>query len=303
MNNGMKLTRTVVLIMSAIMSLTSCIRDEIHDIQRDYHVTYDMDGSVLYNASDLSVDLLWLRFYDVNTNKRIYETWAHPDGTDLTIIPGRYNIVAYSYRNNATKFSYETDLSLLTAYTESVRTPSDLMVSAAPAHFYYGMLKNYNVPYVAAEEPPHEIVLPMKSPLESWRVVVTGIRNLKNCRSATFYLTHQRTDILLGSMEKEGDGMMQFGARIDSAFINIDTPFNTFGMVPDMSYELQIQITDASEATYLKTVDVTAQINDPENTEHIITFDYDITLLQMQEGGVVPSADPWEEHEEHHIIK
>lgn len=302
MTRTFRLLAAIVTVEITFLAATSCVRDEIHEIQTNYRVRYDIDKSVRYNASKGDVEMLWLRFYDVNTGKRIYETWAHPDGTDLSITPGLYHIVAYSYRNDATKFAYEYDMNLLTAETESVRAATGQTVIVAPEHFYYGELKDYSVPYVAVEDPAHEIVIPMKSPLESWRVIVTGVKGLRNSRGITFFLTHQRQDLLLSEMKGEGDVILQFGGRIDDALVNIDTAFNTFGMVPGMSYTLQVQMKDASGMTYVHSEDVTAQILDPDNRDHKITFNYDISLLEMAEGGVDPSAEEWEDYYEHHIF-
>ncbi len=295
-------SRFSAIIFGVALVLSSCIRDGIHGIQTNYHVRYDIDYNVMYNVPSGVPEMLWLRFYDVTTGKRIYETWANPEGTDMTITPGQYHIVAYSYRNDATKYSYESDLKLLTVSTAATRATSGQKVINAPDHFFYGVLHDGEVPYVAVEDPAYEIVIPMSSPLDSWRVIVTGVKGLKNNRGIAFYITHQYEDILLSDMIREGDAILQFSGRVDSSLENIDTAFNTFGMVPGQTYTLQIQIKDAAGLTYIHSEDITGQVLDPDNKEHIITLHYDVSLLEMVQGGVEPSAEEWEESYEHHIF-
>lgn len=287
--------------LASLLTMSSCVRDEIHRVKNAYRIEYDIDDNVLY-CKPKDTELMWLRFYDAETDKRTREMFAYPSGTDLNIVPGNHTIVAYSHENNSTKITYPEDLTILTAETETL-SESPYRVIQAPSHVYMGTLKNIYVPYVSEEEPVYVITIPMSSPMDSWRTIVTGVKNLEYCRSITLYVTNQYEDILIGDMIREGNAVLSASGNTDSELKNIIVDFATFGMIPGNNIEMQIHLTDASGLSYRKTVDVTDQITDPENTQHIVTFEFDCTLQTMVQGGLQPKTDEWDTNYEHWTLE
>lgn len=269
---------------------SSCTRDEIHVLKNNYHINYIFHDDMPY-CKPAETELMWLRFYDPDSGKRIREMYAYPQGTDLNMNAGTYTFVVHSHENTATKITYPEDLNLITAETETL-SETPYRIIQAPSHVYVAVQKDVFVPSVTEEDSVYTMDVDLYSPMDSWRVVVTGVKNLDLCRSVALYVTNQYEDILLGDMVREGAAVMAAAGSVCDT--NVVVEFATFGMVPDAKIEMQIYLTDAAGQGYRKTVDVTEQVNDPANTDHAVTFDFPCEMRTMEQGGLQPDTDEWD---------
>lgn len=304
----MKKIRMMTAALAALCLLASCEKGQyyyrypIDDLESTFRFNFIVDDSVLY-MPPRQPELLWLRLYDPESHRDVRNMYAYPTGYETSVIPGNYDIAAYVSEKTSTKVGYEHDLSLLTAYTETTGDSEDGKVIVAPSHLLYGQLDGYRVPYVSKDEGIWDIDIPMSSPFDSWRVVVTGIENISYASKIQFYVTGQYKEMELKERKGIGRAVIGFTGRADLAAGTIDTPFVTFGMIPGERCLVQLQIYDRAGYHFQTTVDCTGQTLDPMNRMHILTFDFPATLQTMAQGGLDPTADEWDAHYEHQVIQ
>lgn len=291
---------------AALCLLCSCEKGQYYyrypivDLESTYHFNFIIDDSVLY-LPPKQPELLWVRLYDVDSHRELRNMYAYPSGLYTSVTPGNYDIVAYVSEKNSTKVGYDYDLSLLTAYTEVTGDSGEGKVIEAPSHLLYGELDRCRVPFVGKDDGIWEIDVPMASPFDSWRIMVNGVENLGYASKIQFYVTGQYKEMELSERKGIGRAVIGFAGRTSGGVI--DTPFVTFGMIPDERLLVQLQIYDQAGYHYQTTVDLTAQKLDPMNTRHILTFDFDAVLQAMVPGGLDPTANEWDTHYEHSTIQ
>lgn len=219
----------------------------------------------------------------------------------LGISPGEYDMVACSDFPGATFISYQERFDLITAETDVLSTSPNLIVSA-PGPIYVASRRAHRVPYVQAGSGYHDIAFTLLSPVQSWRVIIHGIANLEFATDINMLLTNQYRDVLLADMKPEGNAIIAFGGVISEDMKDIDTRFGTFGMIPGHSYILQCTIKDNAGYTHKQSFDITRQVSDENNSEHIIEFDWNLSLDTLIPGGLQPGASEWDEEREEQVI-
>lgn len=290
-------SRLLIPLLAMSLVFLSCTRDPIYDEVSRYHICFSIDSDVLY-CRGKQPELIQVIFYDPVSGKKIDEAYMGPEGGYLySFTPGAYDIVAVSMGSSRTELTFTKDFNLLTAQTKTIQS-SPVKVIAAPDHMYAGVMAGTVIPFLSEADPPFELTIPMKSVCDSWKIKVTGVKGVEYSAGITAYVFNQTQEIYLKDNRPSGNCAIRAEGRAVQDEGVFEIPFCTFGMSDTGTIRIRVDIEALDRKVHSMEFDVTSQILDVSNREHLITVDFPTELSPMIQGGLDPSADKWDEHHE-----
>ena len=286
------------IVAAALLEMCSCQREPIYDGRSEYRIEITPEYDMLYNTPDKDPNLYRVLFYDPLSHKLVTSNTVGTKGGYLyNITPGVYDIVVYNYTMNKTKVSHEENLNSLMALT-TVLSYQDLPVVETPDHLLVAKMEDVVIPHLTVNDSEFVLKVTPKSIVDSWCLVINGIKGLRNVNYIDTYITGQAQAVYL---DKGKGGISDvnvtifFPAVCDLGRGIIYTPFNTFGKIEDKVSDLRlnIRIVGSGGDEYVCEADVSDQFEDPDNVNHIITATFDVTVKERKNGGMSPVADDW----------
>lgn len=275
--------------------LTGCYkREPIYDEVSKYTVRFEVDSASVLHMMPRSLGRLQLSLYDPSTEKEVFKMFFSENGGNLySIYPGKYKIAVWSMNSDYTSVTYTDRFNLLTA--ESMTTQeTPVRVIAAPDHVFAYSNEEFEIPYVTEDDPDVVFTIPLKSVIDTWRIEVEDVKGLENFQEANFFIYNQAREIYLKQWRRSGSAVDKASGKVEGDLVVSE--FGTFGMPEDERVSVVVKILAQNGFVHEKTIDVTEQIKDPENTRHIIRIQFDTTLNPMEQGGLNPSAEEWNEN-------
>jgi len=299
-----RMTVLAVLVLAAL----SCTREQLVEPEFIYRMEFVIDWDSMQHARVHAPELYRVRFYDPATKKEMVaatgggtEMLAYPDGLDFAYFPGARTIMAHAFNAGGPQINRPEDLQIATLTSTAIKSPSGTVI-AAPVHFLVGKIDECVLPMVGEGSERHVVRMTMRSPLDSWKVVVSGISNLLYASSITMVLEGQYEKMAVDGFVPEGRASVQFSGRLAGGQPVIDTDFCTFGVRRDSRQVLHLTIVDQANLTYTMSVDVTDQMT-LFNYDHVIRLESDFTLSTMVPGGFEPTAEEWNTVHSHDTIR
>lgn len=290
---------TILPLTVAAGILQSCLRDYIYDEKSDYQIDVSPVYDMLYDRTDKAPSLFRVLLYDPDSHNLISSNMVGGNGGYLyNIHPGTYDILIYSYTLNRTKVTHEENLSLIQAGTSAIAYRSTPIVET-PDHLFVEKFERVEIPHLSVHDEPFIIHSEPRSIVESWILIIDGIKGLGNADCIDIYISGQAQNSYIarneGSKIQNVNSTICFQAVCDYAKELIYTPFTTFGKIPDerAKLELNLRIVGSGGEVYSCSADVTGQFDNPGNLRHEIKATFDVTIKERQDGGMNPSADPW----------
>lgn len=288
-----------VILCLPLLFLASCTRDPIYDEVTQYRIRFSIDNDVLY-CPEADPELIQVIFYNPQSGKKVSEVYMGTDGGYLyDIQPGEYAIVAFGMGASRTDIEYTKDLNLLCAQTKVLQNSPEKVINS-PQHQLVGTVIPATIPYLSEADEPFILDIPMKSVCESWKVMVSGIKGLQFASSVNLYLSNQTSEVSLKDMSRDGFctiNVKDYGISSPEGLLEI--PFCTFGMKGEGEVTARLVIEAQDRQFHSQVYDITAQVRNPDNTEHTIYLDFQTELHPLIQGGLDPGADEWDEHREH----
>lgn len=297
--------KPLAFIMTALLSLASvlsCQRDPIFDSVSKYRFEFDIEDDVLYCKAQ-KAELVQVLFYDPASGKKINETYMSPEGGYLySILPGNYDIVAFTMGSDRTDITYTKDLNLLSAETKILQS-TPVRIINAPGHVFTGVAGGVMIPHLSEADAPFVLKLSLRSICDSWRMIITGVEGLEYATSVSVYVFNQREEILLKDMTRTGNCAIRASGKAVLSEGILESEFCTFGMIAEGATTARVVIESQSGKTYSKDFDISEQTRDQNNSTHTITVEFPLKLLPLKQGGLDPSADEWDSNHEFIDIK
>lgn len=290
----------------------SCQRDPIVYPTGDYYVSIKVNAK----TSDGSEPQMYaVNFYDTLTHRLVYNTYihaaSHPAGMPVggyvtNLEPGTYDLMVYNFDTRIAEVVNVDYASQTYARSTVVGRNNDTPVINAPDHLY-SYFERVTVPYVTEEDGTYVIETVLDPRVEDWTVIVYGIKNLDIAQSVLFLLGGQTAGTMLGPVKKlEERSIVMFPGVIREATeyqpdtksgesLILYTPYTTFGKLDaDMRCLMTIQLTGPNGSVYYGQVDVTDQILDQQDKDHVIIITSDIEIKPREDGGFSPVVEPWD---------
>lgn len=301
-----KISRILPALAAAALLCASCTREPLHEEGSSYRVKFNIDYSMIY-GTPVEPKLMTVLIYDPATGQKVGQEFISPTGGFInSVLPGNtYDFIVYNYDTETTGVSGTDFHNTVKAFTSSTHSGSSLII-AEPDHLYVDVLNNIYIPHIPADDlSVFTIETHPKTILDTYKLVVEGIKGLKNAQAIAVYIGGQASGRMLGTGNLISESCyVSFKGLPNYATDEIVNVFNTFGKLPDVPSDiiLNIMISGADGATYVLRKDVTSQFLAGNNPEHIIRAEFDATINPRKEGGIEPSVDPWDtEHEQWNI--
>ena len=288
---------SAALIIAIALTSTSCKREPLHEPFSNYYLVLEGDYKDLH--IDPAVPSMYEAvFYDKNTHNEIGQSYLSTNGGYIyDLAPGTYEMIVYAFQSSNTKISglksYHDAIGSTERYLES-----DTLSYNAPDHVMVARDDNFEIPLLFDRDEPEYLYAYPKTLTQSWGLIITGIKGLKNAVALDVYITGQAATKTLGSQELSKDvHTIHFPAKIDVEKDIIHTPFCTFGHIPGAHSTLRLVIEDPNQKKIICYADVTSQFDDPKNTERWIKANFDIHIDPKKDGGMQPTVHEWGENE------
>ncbi len=306
-----------------LMVCLSCQRDEIHYPVSNYYVGIDVNPNPLEKDFVLP-NIYSANFYDVATGSLAYSTYVrseyHPMGlpaggyvTGLT--PGEYDVLVYNFDLRRSSVIDRHVYGGAYAESEIFGRSNDVAVTYTPDNLYV-YSDRIKVPYITESDGVFIIEAKLDDVVESWTVRVDGVKNAELAEKITFYISGQSIGKYLSNAQKLKErSIIQFPGRAeevvfpagyesverartkaegDSTGFVVTGDYTTYGALENVErILLTVHIVGPNGSNYFGQMDVTDEVRNPENKDHIITTTFDVEIKEREDGGFQPAANPW----------
>ena len=259
--------------------------------------------------------------YDAVTNDLVSSNIVGEKGGSLSIFPGTYHLVIYSFgtestqqkdlhnRNTANAFTTDITASKGEIIKSKINEPAsepfskgyeDDPVINEPDHLYTSNEMDVTIDAFTGGEQAVTIHTTVSTILDVYSLEVLNIKGAENIEKVEAFVTGQILSNYFGRPERDtSPATVYVDMSVDVENSRLYTVFNTFGKLPGEQNQifLDITVTDSGGGQYRYVYDVTDQFDDPGNEDHQLVIDgekIDIPEAEHGGGGFRPEIDEWE---------
>lgn len=259
--------------------------------------------------------------YDTVTDELVSSNIVGEKGGSLSIFPGTYHLVIYSFgtestqqkdlhnRNTANAFTTDITASKGEIIKSKINEPAREYVSKGyeddpiinePDHLYTSYEMDVTIDAFTGGEQAVTIHTTVSTILDVYSLEVLNIKGAENIEKVEAFVTGQNLSNYFGRPERDSSpATMYVDMSVDVENSRLYTVFNTFGKLPGEQNQifLDITVTDSGGGQYRYIYDVTDQFDDPGNEDHQLIIDGEIIDIPKAEhggGGFSPEIDEWE---------
>ena len=301
--------------------------DIIIDLDRelDHDIVMSVDKPLEKNYTDKIEGVVPAYYevlvYDTVTDDLVSSHIVGEKGGSLSIFPGSYHFVVYSFGTESTQLKDLHNRSLANAFTtdvtaskgeiirskltESAREPvskgyEDDPIINEPDHLYTSNEMDVTIDAFTGGEQTVTIRTTVSTILDVYSLEVLNIKGAENIEKVEAFVTGQILSNYFGRPERDiSPATVYVDMSVDAENSRLYTVFNTFGKLPGEQNQifLDITVTDSGGGQYRYIYDVTDQFDDPGNEDHQLVIDgelIDIPKAEHGGGGFRPEIDEWE---------
>lgn len=286
----------------ALLAMVCCQRIDIIDTTSNYKIETSYDESAILYKQAEAVNNLSLILFDTQIHNKSQSYLLAKEGGYLpeSVMAGEYTLFLYQMDLGSTLLKRTDDIDYTHFTTSTAEDKDGVKIYGEPTHVFQ-YCAPLSLPTLAEDEEfVHKAT--MRSVCDSWRVIISGMTGAKYATKADMYIHNQCTMFLAGTNKPSGEGVLhhemlgEMRSAAEDGTVTCD--FCTFGMPEeDKTVNIQLNLYSGSEK-FSKIFDVTSQVYNPSNTEHIIKIKYEIQFVESTTGGLEPSAQEWEEDTE-----
>ena len=259
--------------------------------------------------------------YDTVTDELVSSNIVGEKGGSLSIFPGTYHLVIYSFgtestqqkdlhnRNTANAFTTDITVSKGEVIKSKINEPASEPVSKGyeddpvinePDHLYTSNEMDVTIDAFTGGEQAVTIHTTVSTILDVYSLEVLNIKGAENIEKVEAFVTGQILSNYFGRPERDSSpATVYVDMSVDVENSRLYTVFNTFGKLPGEQNQifLDITVTDSGGGQYRYVYDVTDQFDDPGNEDHQLVIDgekIDIPEAEHGGGGFRPEIDEWE---------
>lgn len=302
MSNSFRTIFTAMLSFAVLVpALDSCKRLPLYDMVDNVEIRFDFDLSendpAMHKKPSMP-SLMKVIFYETETHERVSEMYCNAGGGKVAgLLPGTYDMVAYSYDTEITEVSEEQNFTTIKAFTSAISMDTDSLgtVIREPDHLVAGRIQSLEIPYLTEEDATYVIRAECATILDSYTLQVDSLKGLENITSVDVYLTGHSGYNHIGPLERSDEPVsLHVPCGVDLENQRLYTKFNTFGKIPgvDGMAILHILVTGAGGRTYDFSDDITEQYLNPA---HEIKLWFKGEIKPREQSGFDPSVGDWDE--------
>ena len=261
--------------------------------------------------------------YDINTDELKSTHIVGENGGALSLFPGSYHLVVYSFGTESTQVKDLHDRYLAQAFTTDItdiksgiiksmssKMPQETKSATKayendpiinePDHLYVANEMDVFIEAFQGREEEITVHTRASSILDTYSLEVLNIKGAENIEKVEAFVTGQILSNYFGRQERSNSpATVQIEMTPDVKNRRLYTIFNTFGKLPGEENKifLDITVTDSGGGQYRYVYDVTDQFDNPDNKDKQLIIDGEIIDIPKAEhggGGFQPSVDEWE---------
>ncbi len=259
--------------------------------------------------------------YDTVTNDLISSNIVGEKGGSLSIFPGSYHLVIYSFGTESTQLKDLHNRNTANAFTTDITASKGEIIKSKinesareyvskgyeddpiinePDHLYTSNEMDVTIDAFIGEEQTVTIRTTVSTILDVYSLEVLNIKGAENIEKVEAFVTGQILSNYFGRPERDSSpATVYVDMSVDVENSRLYTVFNTFGKLPGEQNQifLDITVTDSGGGQYRYIYDVTDQFDDPGNEDHQLLIDGEIIDIPKAEhggGGFRPEIDEWE---------
>ncbi|MBQ6911474.1 MAG: DUF5119 domain-containing protein [Bacteroidales bacterium] len=320
--------KTVLIAALLVMLLPSCKRMPLYnketklelelqlDLDLELELDLDVDVDIELEAASIKIpEYLKTNFFSPSNGDIQYTQFVGPEGGQLSIGPGRYIMLIYSFGTEYVQIRGENNLNTIEAFTSDItaskmhslekfyknNTKADELnepIIYAPDHLLV-TVQEVEIPEFTGVSQTITISSQVRTIVETYTFEVHSVIGAEYIESAEAFITNQAQSSFFGRGEvNTTPATIYFPVGVDKKKGCLYTVFNTFGKLPGTSESLlHILVRDTGGNEYVITTDITDQFdNDPDHEHHIvIEEEVDIPEPESNAGGIAPTVDQWDE--------
>lgn len=314
--------KTVLIAALLVMLLPSCKRMPLYnketklelelqlDLDLELELDLDVDVDIELEAASIKIpEYLKTNFFSPSTGDIQYTQFVGPEGGQLSIGPGRYIMLIYSFGTEYVQIRGENNLNTIEAFTSDItesKLPAlqkftgatkadDPTIIYAPDHLLVTR-QEVEIPEFSGESQTITISSVVQTIVDTYIFEVHTVVGAEYIESAEAFVTNQSRSSFFGKGEiSQAPVTIWFPVGVDRDKGCLYTVFNTFGKLPGASESLlHILVRDTGGNEYTFSVDITDQFEKPDN--HILIEEPVIVPEpESNAGGIAPTVDPWKD--------
>ena len=314
--------KTVLIAALLVMLLPSCKRMPLYnketklelelqlDLDLELELDLDVDVDIELEAASIKIpEYLKTNFFSPSTGDIQYTQFVGPEGGQLSIGPGRYIMLIYSFGTEYVQIRGENNLNTIEAFTSDITESKlktlqkftgatkadDPTIIYAPDHLLVTR-QEVEIPEFSGESQTITISSVVQTIVDTYIFEVHTVVGAEYIESAEAFVTNQSRSSFFGKGEISQDPVtIWFPVGVDRDKGCLYTVFNTFGNLPGASESyLHILVRDTGGNEYTFSVDITDQFEKPDN--HILIEEPVIVPEpESNAGGIAPTVDPWKD--------
>ena len=330
------------LLLLAVMG--SCTRMELYELSTQVNLKLNLnlkintslnleidnehDKEFLQKINGVMPKYMEVMFYDVATNTRRASFILPAEGGTISIAPGDYHLVSYSFGTESTQVGNLGDLHSAKAYTSDItkvmapkfranvvnaannsstgtsntKGYEDDPIIHEPDHLYVANENLIKIPSVLSQSEDLTIHATANSIIDIYSLEVLGVTGCENIEKVEAFITGQIKENYFAAEQRGSDpATLYITLKPDAKKQRLYTVFGTFGKLPGAENKiyLDITVTNTGGGQYRYVYDVTDQFEDKENNNNrLVIYSFiDIPRGDIGGGGLAPEVGEWDEEE------
>lgn len=331
----------LVLTFNLTLFVSSCKRLELYELTTNVDLQLKIDLQINMNLnmqintnidkeftnliSGVMPEYMEVLFYDPVTHKMKTSHIMPISGGQLSIAPGNYDVVAYSFGTESTQVDHLGNRDQAEAFTSNITkmmsnkfkgaianaAPMDSSstksatkgyeddpIIYAPDHLYVANENSIEIPSFLENDDTVFIHATARTILDVYSLEVLGVAGCENIEKVEAFITGQIRSNYFGIEKRSSDpATIYITMKTDAENGRLYTVFGTFGKLAgvDNKVYLDITVTNTDGGQYRYVYDVTDQFEDNSDNSLIIRDEIDIPSGPTGGGGLAPEVGEWNE--------
>ena len=328
-----RLSRTALSVMLGVLLVVSCKRVSLYDSASDIFLELQLKLNLDLTVSDtIDVDRnqqyysklhisepsrLVACFYSIKSHQLVTKEYVGPTGGYLTSVPpGTYDVLVYQLGTYVTQVSGDELRGQVKAETSDITSTLQAQMRAAtratkalsllntdpvisePDHLIVAKLTDVVVPEHSDMDETVVIHADGASTVETYSFVADSIKGIENVRSVQAVISGQAASKYLWDEHTPSTSVnvltTAVADRTKNCFYGV---YNTFGQVSGQKVYVNFIVTTITGGEIVFPIDITDQVNDPDNKDNRIDID-DVIDITSPGGtaneGYLPTVTEWD---------
>ena len=307
-----------IFVLLCLMTAVSCERRDMFNENKGIYLRLEIDTVITNYTVKQLPETMRVMIYDSGTKGLKGYNFVGPEGGEIGIAPGGYDMLIYNFGTESTVIRNDGSWDNIEAYTNPVSRfllanvavcfaknkadkptrptrPEGEIVAYMPDHLFVARREGLQIP-VRVENEVMIIDAEAKTVVESWTVSVRTVKGMQYIRSVSALITGMSESNRIARNERSLSPVtIYFDMDKDATNSRLTGRFETFGKIADQRSVLSVVVTDTSGGQYQYDFDLTEQFENNPAQHLSVETEIDVPEPSKGGGGFNPTVDEWED--------